>query len=77
LSALGLSDIEKIRHDGYDGYVGHSLVEALNKGYMETRYPIPVPVDLSDMRAQFEERFAHLESLPRFSGLFWEARCRG
>jgi hypothetical protein len=116
LSALGLSDIERIRRGGYDGYVGNSLVEALNKGYMETRYPIPVPVsasfpigstgfthdplsssgmtkfvyalsnacifslaqsvDLSDMRAQFGEQFAHLESLPRFNNLFWEARCR-
>ncbi len=44
LSALGLSDIDRVLQSGFDGYKGAALVQALEKGYMETRYPVPAPV---------------------------------
>lgn len=44
LVAGGLIDIEQIRQHTYDGYEGDKLVYAIEKGYMETRYPVPTPV---------------------------------
>lgn len=44
LVAGGLRDIEQIRRNGYDGYEGEQLVHAVEKGYMETRYPVPTLV---------------------------------
>jgi len=40
----GLRDIEKIRRTEFDGYEGDKLIHAVEKGYMETRYPVPTPV---------------------------------
>ena len=40
----GLRDVAKIRMTEYDGYDGDTLVHAVEKGYMETRYPVPRPV---------------------------------
>lgn len=44
LTDAGLRDIEQIRRNDYDGYEGDQLVHAVEKGYMETRYPVPTPV---------------------------------
>lgn len=44
LSALKVSDVDRLLQGGFDGYKGEALVEALEKGYMETRYPVPKPV---------------------------------
>jgi len=44
LTDAGLLDIEQIRRNDYDGYKGQQLVYAVEKGYMETRYPVPTPV---------------------------------
>lgn len=44
LTDVGLSDIEQIRRNDYGGYKGNQLVHAVEKGYMETRYPVPTPV---------------------------------
>ncbi len=41
---LGLRDIEQIKRSDYDGSKGQALIEAVEKGYMETRYPVPTPV---------------------------------
>lgn len=40
----GLIDIEQIKQNSYGRYKGEQLVYALEKGYMETRYPVPTPV---------------------------------
>lgn len=43
-SALGNLCISKILTDDFDGYLGGDLVKAVEDGYMETRYPVPIPV---------------------------------
>jgi hypothetical protein len=40
----GLGDIDLIKRSSYDGYNGKALVEVVEKGYMETRYPVPALV---------------------------------
>lgn len=44
LTDAGVRDIAQIRRNDYDGYEGDKLVHAVEKGYMETRYPVPTPV---------------------------------
>jgi hypothetical protein len=40
----GATDISLILARDFDGYIGKDLVGAVYAGYMETRYPTPVPV---------------------------------
>lgn len=44
LTDAGIHDIKQIRRSDYDGYEGQQLIHAVEKGYMETRYPVPTPV---------------------------------
>lgn len=44
LSKLGMADIEQIKQLDFDGYTGAQLINAVEAGYMETRYPVPKPV---------------------------------
>lgn len=44
---LGAVSIPQILDQDWDGYLGKSLVEAVYAGYMETRYPVPVPISNS------------------------------
>lgn len=44
LTDAGLHNIAQIRQNDYDGYNGDQLVQAVEKGYMETRYPVPTMV---------------------------------
>lgn len=39
-----IQDVERIKSGGYDGYGGEGLLVAVEQGYTETRYPVPVPV---------------------------------
>ena len=40
----GLRDIEQIKRSNFDGYEGVQLIQVVEKGYMETRYPVPESV---------------------------------
>jgi hypothetical protein len=41
---LGAANIPQILDQDWDGYLGKDLVEAAYAGYMESRYPVPVPI---------------------------------
>jgi len=44
LSDSGLIDFVRIKQPDFDGYEGNQLIQAVEAGYMETRYPVPQPV---------------------------------
>lgn len=44
LSDSGLIDFDRIKQSDFDGYDGTQLIQAIEAGYMETRYPVPQPV---------------------------------
>jgi len=41
LSDSGLIDFDRIKQSDFDGYDGSQLIQAVEAGYMETRYPVP------------------------------------
>jgi hypothetical protein len=57
LSDGGLQDVDQIKRMTFDGYEGSKLIYAVEKGYMETRYPVPEPV--SDNFPIAETGFTH------------------
>jgi len=44
---LGAVAIPTILDQSWDGYRGKNLVDAVYAGYMETRYPVPIPISNS------------------------------
>lgn len=41
---ISQEDIENIMATDFDGYSGKDLINAIESGYMETRYPVPRPI---------------------------------
>ena len=44
LSKIGVDQINHLKTMNFDGYLGNDLVRAIKAGYMETRYPVPIPI---------------------------------
>jgi hypothetical protein len=47
LSKFIPDNVARIMETNFDGYIGSELIKAVYAGYMETRYPVPIPISVS------------------------------